>query len=100
MTVPLVAAVSASCSTNGTGAPRPATRDGSMAARVAGGAGTEWGLTPAKAVPPRLTMAAVAVATPATIQRDRLRLAALRMMIPDIKRLVSLRDGQRLPRLV
>jgi len=40
--------------------------------------------------------AAVTLATPPTIQRDRPRLTALRIMLPDIERLVSLRDGQRL----
>src|SRR3954454_22318069 len=47
MTTPVVAALSASCSTKLTLAPRPATKDGSRAARVTGA----LTLLPASAVP-------------------------------------------------
>src|SRR5882724_12218666 len=64
MTVPFVAALSASCSTKPTVAPRPASREGSSAARVTAGfgAGAFAGAVPAKAEPPRVMLSAIAVA--------------------------------------
>ena len=91
MTVPLVAAFSASCSAKATLAPRPATRAGSSPARVTAGAGPA-GVVPANAVPAPPTMltttaAAAVEARPTSTQRRR---AAGWFLLRDIGCLVSL----------
>src|ERR1051326_3480858 len=72
MTVPLVAAFSASCSLNATLAPRPATSAGSRAARVTG-LGVESASAPPPATMLNATPASTVVdATPTVAHRDRI----------------------------
>src|SRR5690349_21284727 len=77
MTVPVVVACSASCSTKSTVAPRPVTRAGSSAARVTTGAGV-LGSDPAWAVPPAATTdSATARAAPAAVLLRTVLLGAM-----------------------
>src|SRR6185369_3939407 len=94
MTVPFVAAVSASCTAKATVAPRPATSAGFSAARVTIGEGP----VAAKAVPAPLPATTLTTAAPTTIAAghrrnplENLELAAL--MLRAIERLVSVRGN-------
>ena len=82
MTVPLVEAFSASCSAKPTVAPRPATSDGSSAARVA--AGRSVRATPAKPTAARTHRGGGRGGHARHDQRDAV-LAATPMMLRDIE---------------
>ena len=80
MTVPFVAAFSASCSANPGSAPRPATSAGSSAARVTTGPADFVPEVPACAVPPSPSPIPAAAATTATV----LRQVSLLLLLPAI----------------
>src|SRR5690242_16183108 len=84
MTVPLVAAPSASCSAKATLAPRPATRSGASAARVAAGTGPRGDTAP-RATPAPLP--ATTLITAAPTPTDAVDIAAHRRGRPDSARL-------------